>query len=156
MQIGRVFGRPVASILGIHMARKMKPCLITHEIQRRVEFTIHSLFKKPLAIHFSLSAGRNSWTQETRQSSKCRDRSTRQDVRLRSDCWDNFLTDFFGLAKILYWVFATASKVRTEGRRLRLAYKTEPIAPHFAIKSWTVLLAGILASGKCSWKISRV
>jgi hypothetical protein len=50
MQIVRVFGRPLASILGIHMARKMKPCLITHEIQRRVEFTIHNLLKKPLAI----------------------------------------------------------------------------------------------------------
>jgi hypothetical protein len=50
MQIVRVFDRPVASILGIHMARKMNLCLITHEIQRRVEFTIHNLVKKPLAI----------------------------------------------------------------------------------------------------------
>jgi hypothetical protein len=62
MQIVSVFGRPVPSILGIHMAGKMKPCRITHEIQRRVEFTIHNLFKNPLAIlnTFSLSAGRNT------------------------------------------------------------------------------------------------
>jgi hypothetical protein len=50
MQTVRVFGRPEASILGIHMAREMKPCLITREIQRRVQFTIHNLFKKPLAV----------------------------------------------------------------------------------------------------------
>jgi hypothetical protein len=50
MQNVRVSSQPVPSILSIHMARKMKPCLITHEIQRRVEFTINNPLEKPLAI----------------------------------------------------------------------------------------------------------
>jgi hypothetical protein len=50
MQNVRIFGQPVPSILSIHMARKMKLCLITHEIQCQVEFTIHNLLEKPLAI----------------------------------------------------------------------------------------------------------
>jgi hypothetical protein len=50
MQNVRVFGQPGPGILSIDMARKMKPCLITHEIHYRVEFTIHNPLEKPLAI----------------------------------------------------------------------------------------------------------